>query len=87
VAFAAFSHANLLLLFGALRRVVDLSPPGSPARGRARVAVWLLTTTLTAAFTWRISAMLPLGFAVAAWVMAAASVICGSYMLFLHGGK
>ncbi|TKW19648.1 hypothetical protein SEVIR_4G034301v4 [Setaria viridis] len=86
VAFVGASHLNLLLLFGAIRRF-ELSPPGSPARGRARLAVWLLTATLTAAFTWKIGAMLPLGFAVAAWVMAAATVIGGFYMLFLHGEK
>ncbi|RLN11931.1 hypothetical protein C2845_PM09G03170 [Panicum miliaceum] len=86
LAFVGFSHLNLLLLFGALRRF-EVSPHGSPARGLARLAVWLLTATLTAAFTWRIGALLPLGFAVAAWIMAAATVLGGFYMLFLHGEK
>lgn len=86
VAFVGFSHLNLLLLFGAIRHF-EVSPYGSPARGRARLAVWLLTTTLTAAFTWKIGAMVPLGFAVAAWIMAAATVLGGFYMMFLHGEK
>ncbi|RLM56030.1 hypothetical protein C2845_PM10G02610 [Panicum miliaceum] len=86
VAFVGFSHLNLLLLFGAIRRF-EASPDGSPARGRARLAVWLLTATLTATFTWRIGEMMPLGFAVAAWIMAAATVLGGFYMLFLHGEK
>ncbi|OEL14156.1 hypothetical protein BAE44_0024825 [Dichanthelium oligosanthes] len=86
VAFVGFSHINLLLLFGAIRRF-ELSPHGSPARGRARLAVWLLTTTLTAAFTWKIGAMLPLSLAIAVWIMAAATVLGGFYMLFLHGEK
>jgi len=86
LAFVGFSHLNLLLLFGAIRRF-EASPDGSPARGRARLAVWLLTATLTAAFTWRIGEMMPLGFAIAAWVMAAATVLGGFYMLFLRGDK
>ncbi|CAN6208707.1 unnamed protein product [Urochloa humidicola] len=86
VAFVGFSHLNLLLLFAAIR-LFEASPDGSPARGRARLAVWLLTTTLTAAFTWKIGAMLPLSFAIAAWIMAAATVLGDFYMLFLHDEK
>ncbi|CAN6172503.1 unnamed protein product [Urochloa humidicola] len=86
VAFVGFTHLNLLLLFAAIRSF-EVSPQESPARGRARLAVWLLTTTLTAAFTWKIGVMLPLGFAIAAWIMAAATVLGGFYMLFLHDEK
>ena len=87
LAFVGFSHLNLLLLFGAIRRFEASPADGSPARGRARLAVWLLTATLTAAFTWRIGEMVPLRFAAAAWVVAAATVLGGFYMLFLHGDK
>ncbi|CAL5045892.1 unnamed protein product [Urochloa decumbens] len=86
LAFFGFSHLNLVSLFLAIAHFED-SPPGSPARGRARLAVWLLTTTLAAAFTWKIGALLPLGFAVAAWIVAVATVLGGFYMLFLHGDK
>ncbi|OEL22804.1 hypothetical protein BAE44_0016177 [Dichanthelium oligosanthes] len=86
VAFVASSHLNLLLLLWFLRRF-EASPPGSVARDRARLAVWLLTTALTAAFTWKIGALLPLVPAVAAWVMAAATVLGGSYVLFAHDDK
>lgn len=86
IAFVAFSHLNLLLLFGAIRHF-EVSPAGSPARGRARLTVWLLTTTLTAAFTSKIGAIVPLGFAIAAWIMAAVTVLGGFYMLFLYGEK
>ena len=87
LAFVGFSYLNLLLLFGAIRRFEASPADGSPARGRARLAVWLLTATLTAAFTWRIGEMVPLRFAAAAWIMAAATVLGGFYMLFLHGDK
>ncbi|CAN6208706.1 unnamed protein product [Urochloa humidicola] len=86
LAFFGFSHLNLLSLFLAIGHF-DQSPPGSPARRRARLAVWLLTTTLTAAFTWKIGALLPLGFAIAAWIVAAATVLGGYYMLSRHGQK
>ncbi|XP_066369058.1 uncharacterized protein [Miscanthus floridulus] len=87
LAFVGLSHLNLLLLFLSLRRF-ERTPPGSAARGRAMLAVWLLTATLTAAFTWKIGALMPLAFAVAAWVMAAATVLGGFCMLFLlHGDK
>ncbi|XP_066372720.1 uncharacterized protein [Miscanthus floridulus] len=83
VAFVVVSHLNLALLLCALHRF-EVAPHGSPARGRARLAVWLLTTTLTAAFTWKIGEVMPLGLAVAAWVLAAATVGGGFYALFLH---
>ncbi|KAG0512768.1 hypothetical protein BDA96_10G042800, partial [Sorghum bicolor] len=79
LAFVVLSHLNLLLLFLSLRRF-ERTPPGSAARGRAMLAVWLLTATLTAAFTWKIGALMPLAFAVAAWVMAAATVLGGFCM-------
>ncbi|CAD6340373.1 unnamed protein product [Miscanthus lutarioriparius] len=56
VAFVGVSHLNLMLLFCALRSI-ELAPHGSPTRGRTRLAVWLLTTTLTAAFIWKIEAV------------------------------
>ncbi|XP_066368941.1 uncharacterized protein [Miscanthus floridulus] len=86
LAFIGLSHLNLLALFYATRRF-QLSPPGSVAQGRARLAVWLLTTTLTAGFTWKLGTMLPLGFMILAWVMAAATVLGGFHLMFVHGRK
>jgi hypothetical protein len=83
VTFVGVSHLNLALLVCALR-CFEVAPQGSPARGRARLAVWLLTTTLTATFTWKIAEVMPLGLAVAAWVAAAATVGGGFCVLFLH---
>ena len=58
LAFVGLSHLILLLLFLSLRRF-QRSPPGSTARGRARLAVWLLATTLATALTWKVGAMIP----------------------------
>ncbi|CAL5045937.1 unnamed protein product [Urochloa decumbens] len=84
--FLGFSHLNLFLLFGAIL-CFDLSPPGSPARVCARLAAWLLSTTLTVSFTWKMSEFLPLGSAIAAWAMSVATVLLVFYFIFLAGEK
>ena len=58
LAFVGLSHLLLLLLFLSLRRF-QRSPPGSAARGRARLAVWLLAAPLATALTWKVGAMIP----------------------------
>ncbi|KAL6606206.1 hypothetical protein ACP70R_041859 [Stipagrostis hirtigluma subsp. patula] len=42
----------LLLLFWSVR-LFQLSPRGSAARRRARFAIWVLTSSLTASATWK----------------------------------
>ncbi|TVU03163.1 hypothetical protein EJB05_51308, partial [Eragrostis curvula] len=86
LAFIAFAPLNLVLLFWSMRRF-EHSPPGSAARGRAKLAVWLLTASLTAAFTWKMCALLPLLLAVAVCIMAASTVGGGFYVLFVHDAK
>ena len=46
----------------------ELLPHGS-RQGHTRLVVWLLTTMLTAVFTWKIAVVLPLALVVAVWVM------------------
>ncbi|CAN6191208.1 unnamed protein product [Urochloa humidicola] len=82
VSFAFASYASLLMLFYCLRWF-EAAPPGSPARDRARVGVWLTTTLLTAMFSWRVAAIMPGFMAAAVWLMAASTVIGGFYALFL----
>ena len=86
IAFAAFSYLNLLLLFWCIRQF-EQSPPGSAARGRIKATVWLLATSLTAVFTWKVAALMPLPLAAAAWIMAAATVVGGFYGFFIHDDK
>ncbi|CAN6230199.1 unnamed protein product [Urochloa humidicola] len=86
--FLGFSHLNLnlFLLLGAIL-CFDLSPQGSPARGRARLAAWLLSATFAASFTWKMVEFLPLGLAIAAWAMAVATVLLVFCLIFLAGEK
>ncbi|CAL5051019.1 unnamed protein product [Urochloa decumbens] len=82
VSFVMASYASLLMLFYCLRRF-EAALPGSPARDRAKVGVWLTTTLLTAMFSWRVAALMPGLVAAAVWLMAASTVIGGFYALFL----
>uniref|UniRef100_A0A0E0L7U6 Uncharacterized protein n=1 Tax=Oryza punctata TaxID=4537 RepID=A0A0E0L7U6_ORYPU len=86
IAFVTFAYLNLLLLFWCIRQF-DQAPHGSAARGRIRVAVWILATSLTAVFTWKVAALMPLPVAAVAWIMAAATVVGGFYGFFIHEDK
>jgi hypothetical protein len=80
--FVLASYACLVLLFDCLRRF-EAAAPGSVARDRARVGVWLLTTLLTTLFSWRVAALMPWAVAAAVWFMEATTVLGGYYTLFL----
>ncbi|KAL6606207.1 hypothetical protein ACP70R_041860 [Stipagrostis hirtigluma subsp. patula] len=79
----AFPYIVLLLLFWSVR-LFQLSPPGSAARRRARFAIWVLTSSLTASATWKWAKFLPLPLAVAGWIMAAAGIGFGLYLLLFY---
>ncbi|CAL5050991.1 unnamed protein product [Urochloa decumbens] len=76
------SYVCLLMLFCCLWWF-EAALPGSPARDRARIGVWLTTTALTAMFSWRVAALMPGLVAAAVWFMAVSTVIGGFYALFL----
>ncbi|WVZ82573.1 hypothetical protein U9M48_029827 [Paspalum notatum var. saurae] len=81
VAFVAASYLLLLSLFACLREY-ERSPPGSPARERARRAVWPLTALLTAGFAWKVASVMPSPAASAVvWALAAATIGGGGFAL------
>lgn len=82
VSFVVASYAGVLVLFCCLRWF-EAAPPGSAAKARARVGVWLATTLLTAMFSWRVAALMPGLMAAAVWLMAACTVVGGFYALFI----
>ncbi|KAL6606213.1 hypothetical protein ACP70R_041866 [Stipagrostis hirtigluma subsp. patula] len=85
VAFVAGSYAALLALLGVLR-AYERAPPGSPARERAKRAVWPLTTLLTAGFAWKVAALMPSQVAGAAvWGLAVATSVAGFFALYVNG--
>ncbi|CAN6191211.1 unnamed protein product [Urochloa humidicola] len=80
VAFIAFIHLNLLLLFWWGRRF-ERSPLASVERDRARFAMWALSATLLTAFTWKMTSMIPPSYTIVAWVMDATAVFGFAYHL------
>ncbi|KAF8652124.1 hypothetical protein HU200_063074 [Digitaria exilis] len=83
VGFVAFSYIDLVLLFCCLRWFENAAP-GSPARGKLKVAVWVLTTLLTIVFSYKVATIMPMAVQILVWGMAAATVLGGFYAFFLH---
>nr|CAB3466983.1 unnamed protein product [Digitaria exilis] len=82
----AASYSALLLLFRCLRDY-ERAPPGSPARDRARRAVWPLTSLLTLAFAWKVAGVMPSAVAAAVvWALAVATTVGGFFAIFAPGG-
>ncbi|XP_025812092.1 uncharacterized protein LOC112889590 [Panicum hallii] len=85
VLFISASYAALLLLFRRLRDY-ERAPPGSPARERARRAVWPLTALLTLGFAWKVAAVMPSAAAAAVvWGLAVATTAGGFFALLAPG--
>ncbi|WVZ51865.1 hypothetical protein U9M48_002968 [Paspalum notatum var. saurae] len=86
ISFVVFSYADLVALYACLR-AFETAEQGTAARDRLKVAVWLLTTALTLAFSYKVAAVMPVAVAVAVWVMAFATVVGGFYAFFCHDEK
>ncbi|KAJ1258002.1 hypothetical protein BS78_10G040200 [Paspalum vaginatum] len=80
--FVMMSYFSFVLLFYCLRRF-EKAAQGSATKDRAKVGVWLTTTLLTTMFSWRVSALMPWPVSAGVCLMGAATVIGGSYALFL----
>jgi hypothetical protein len=81
--FVIASYASLVLLFYFLR-LFETAPLGSPARGHAKIGVWLTTTSLTAMFSWRVAVLVPWPVVGAGVCFMGASIVAGGfYALFL----
>ncbi|WVZ82550.1 hypothetical protein U9M48_029804 [Paspalum notatum var. saurae] len=84
VFFVAASYVLLLLLFACLH-AYERAAPGSAFRERARRAVWPLTTLLTAAFAWKVAAVMPSAVAGAVvWGFAVATIVGGFFAIFVQ---
>ncbi|KAG2657085.1 uncharacterized protein LOC120692068 [Panicum virgatum] len=88
VALVTFSYVDLVLLFFCLRSY-EREPAGYGSRRKWRVkaAVWVLTTLLTLAFSYKVAEVMPPVVAVLVWAMAAATVVGGFYAFFVHESK
>ncbi|KAL6628923.1 hypothetical protein ACP70R_028688 [Stipagrostis hirtigluma subsp. patula] len=85
VAFVAFAYLDLVLLFCCLRRY-ERAEPGSTARDRLKLAVWLLTAALTLLFSYKVAAVMPAAAAALVWAMGL-TTIAGGFAAFFCVGK
>ncbi|CAL4889174.1 unnamed protein product [Urochloa decumbens] len=83
ISFVGFSYLDLVMLFFCLRWY-ERTPEESPRREHLKMAVWLLTTMLTAAFSYKVAAIMPFPVQVLVWAMAGVTVLGGFYAFFLH---
>ncbi|CAL5044630.1 unnamed protein product [Urochloa decumbens] len=81
-AFVAGAYGALLLLGYFLRRF-ERGDEGENRRG-TKATVWLLTTLLTAMFSFRVAAVMPPVVGSVVYLMAAATVGAGFWALFLN---
>jgi hypothetical protein len=86
ISFVGFSYLDLVLLFFCLR-LYERAPPESARREHLKMAVWLLTTMLTAAFSYKVAATMLFPVQVLVWTMAGATVLGGFYAFFRHRGE
>jgi hypothetical protein len=86
ISFVVFSYLDLVLLFCLLRQY-ERTAAESPRREHIRMAVWLLTTMLTTAFSYKVAAVMPFPVQVLVWAMAGATVLGGFYAFFLLGKR
>ena len=84
VALAVFSYLDLILLIACLGSY-ERAAARSSTRQRLKVAVWILTTLLTAAFSYRVAAeiSMPLPMAALVWAMAFVTITGSIYHALL----
>ncbi|KAJ4818680.1 hypothetical protein LUZ62_031246 [Rhynchospora pubera] len=83
VAFVVSAYFALLLLYWCLR-LYELTAPNAAQRWKLKVAVWSLSTFLTAMFSYKVANLMPWPVDLVVWAMAA-TVICGGfYAFFIH---
>jgi hypothetical protein len=82
ILFVGFSYGDLVLLFACLR-LYERAPAGSSSREWLKAAVWILTTLLTFAFSYKVAALMPPPVALLIWIMAFATVAGGFVALFV----
>lgn len=86
MAFVGFSYADLVALFVCLR-MYEGAPAGSSKRDWLKVAVWILTTLLTLAFSSKVAAVMPPTVAILVWLMAFATIAGGFIAFFIYKEK
>jgi len=82
VAFVGFSYTDVVALLVCLR-MYERARAGSPTSERLRIAVWVLTSLLTLAFSSEVVAIMPAPAAALVWLVALATVAGGFVALYV----
>ncbi|CAL5059463.1 unnamed protein product [Urochloa decumbens] len=80
-AFVVFAYLDLVLLFFCLRWY-ERAEPGSALREWLKRAVWLLTSALTLAFSYKVASVMPAAAAALVWIMGLATITGGFFAFF-----
>ncbi|TKW37251.1 hypothetical protein SEVIR_1G035800v4 [Setaria viridis] len=86
IAFVIFSYADLVALFVCVM-VYERAGAGSSKREWLKVAIWILTTLLTLAFSYKVAVVMPPPVAVLVWLMAFATIAGGFVAFFIYKEK
>lgn len=78
----ATAYGAIGLLFHFLRSFERAEPRAD--RGRTKVAVWVLTTLLTAMFAGRVAPLMPTPVGFLVWLMAVATAAAGFWAMLLN---
>ncbi|CAL4889171.1 unnamed protein product [Urochloa decumbens] len=80
-AFVVLAYVDLVLLFLCLRWY-ERADPGSVLWEWLKRAVWLLTSALTLAFSYKVASVMPAAAAALVWVLGLATITGGLFALF-----
>ncbi|CAL5023140.1 unnamed protein product [Urochloa decumbens] len=86
IAFVSFSYGVLVALYVCLK-MYERASAGSAKRKALKIVVWVLTTLLTFAFSYKVAAVMPVPVAVLVWLMAFATVAGGFVAFFVCNEK
>ncbi|MQM20971.1 hypothetical protein Taro_054002 [Colocasia esculenta] len=82
IAFVVGAYAALMLFFWAVR-AYERAPPAR--KKPLMMAICALAMFLVGLFSYRVSSMMPLGYAVAIWVVAGVAMVAGCFAIFVFG--
>ncbi|CAN6271943.1 unnamed protein product [Urochloa humidicola] len=86
IAFVGFCYGDLVALLICLT-MYERARAGSAKRTCLKIAVWVLTTLLTFAFSYKVAAAMPAPVAVLVWLITFATVSGGFIAFFVYNEK
>lgn len=82
LSFVVSAYVLLVFFLLSIRWFETLPPRDAAGKIKGKVLIILLSTSLNLLFSWRVSSLLPLGFAAVIWAVATTTVAAGFFLLF-----